>query len=72
MGNEVQIIVPVSMRNSEKYSELDAGFISVKPDSILIYGCHLFDVCSAKFPTLLNLVRKEEYLTERLQAIFQG
>lgn len=47
---------------TEKYSGLDAGFIWVKPDSILIYRCHLFDVWSIKFPALPNLVRKEKYL----------
>lgn len=69
MGNEVQITLPVSLRNSEKCPPLDAGFIWVKPDSVLIY---LFDVCSTTFPTLLNLARKEEQLTEKMQAIFQS
>lgn len=71
MGNEVQITLPGSMRNSEKCSQLDVGFIWVQPDSVLIYACHLFDVCSTTLSTFLNLVRKEEQLTEKMQAIFQ-
>lgn len=68
----VQISLPGSLRNSEKCSGLDAGFIWVKTDSVLIYRCHLFGVCSTKFPALSDLVRKKKYLTERMHAIFQG
>lgn len=57
---------------TEKHSEIDVGFIWVKPESGLIYRCHLFDICSTKFPALPNLVRKEEYLPEKIQAIFHG
>lgn len=44
------------MRNSEKCPQLDAGFIWVKPDSVLIYTCHLFDVRSTTVPTLLGIL----------------
>lgn len=71
MGNEESISLPGSLRNSEKCSEAEEGFIRVKAESILIYTCHLFDVCPA-FPALPNLVSKKECLTVKVQATFQA